>query len=141
MHPASQGDVIATVYLQGDFDGCQRWADCDLYHRQYNHDHYFPGLHLFDWFLRGPGEVHLHPCYCFVLGEVHLHCRFPRCILSLLVAQRYLFGPRADMKRRHSSPCRKSHLTVILLLGMPGPLSSKCSRIMHITDHHTLLGS
>jgi len=79
-------------YLQGDFDSCQCLADCDLYHRQYSHDHHFRGFHLFDWFLRGHGEVHLHPF------------QFPRHILSLLVVQRCLFGLHVDMMRGHSSP-------------------------------------
>jgi len=94
VHLPCQEDVISHLYLQGDFDSCQRRGDCDLYHHQYSHDHHFRGLHLFDCFLRGHGEVHLHPFHCLVflfhclvLGEVHLHCRFPRFIPSLLVAQ------------------------------------------------------
>jgi len=74
VHLLRQEDVILHLFMQGDFDGCQRRADCDLYHRQYSHDHHFHGVHLFDWFLRGHGEVPLHPFHSFVLGEIHLHC-------------------------------------------------------------------
>jgi len=138
LHPSRQEDVISHLYLQGDFDSCQCRAECDLYHCQSSHDHHFRGLHLFDCFLRRHGEVHLHPSHCLVfgevhlhlfhfleLGEVHLHGRLPRYILSLLVAQRCLCVLRVDMKRGYSSPCRKWHSTVILLLGMPAPISSK----------------
>jgi len=90
-----QEDVISHLYLQGDFDGCQRRADCDLYHRQYSHDHHFRGRHLFDWFMCGRGEVHLHPF------------QFPRHILSLLVAQRCLFGLRVGLMSGQSSHRRK----------------------------------
>jgi len=95
VHPSCQEDVITHLYLQGDFDDCQRWADCGLDHRLYSHDHHFRGLHLFDWFLGGHGEVHLHPF------------QFPRHIPSLLVVLRCLFGLRVDMMRGHSSPRRK----------------------------------
>ena len=94
-HPPRQEDVILRLYLLGDFDGCQRRADCGLDHRQYSHDHHFRGLSLFDWFLRGHGEVHLHPF------------QFPRHILSLVVAQRCLFGLRVGMMSSHSSPRQK----------------------------------
>ena len=90
-----QGDMISHLYLQGDFDGCQHQADCDLYLHQYSHNHHFRGLHLFNWFLRGHGEVHLHPF------------QFPRHILSLLVARRCLFGLRVGMLSGHSAPHQK----------------------------------
>jgi len=125
VNPPRQEDVLSHLDFQGNFDGCQRRADCDLYHRQYSHDDHFRGLHLFNCFLRGHGEVHLHPFHCLVLGEVHLHCRFPRYIPSLLVAQRCLCGLWVDMKCGYSSPHRKCHLTVILLFGMPRPISTK----------------
>jgi len=48
VHPAPQDDVISQLYLQGDFDDCQRRAECGLYHRQYSHDHHFRVLYLFD---------------------------------------------------------------------------------------------
>jgi len=95
VHPPREEDVISHLDLQGDFDGCQRRADCGLCHRQYRHDHHFRGLHLFDWFLRGHGEVHRHPF------------QFPRHILSLLVAPRCLFGLCVGMMSRHSSPRQK----------------------------------
>jgi len=98
---------MSHLFLQGDFDGCQSRADCGLYHRQYSHDHQFHGLHLFDWFLRGHGEVHLHPFPSLVLGEIHPHCRFPRYIPSLLVAQRCLIGLLVGMKGGHSFPRQK----------------------------------
>jgi len=95
VHHPHQKDVISHLYLQGDFDGCQHRADCDLYNRQYSHDHHFRGLHLFEWFLRGHGEVHLHPF------------QFPQHILSFLVAQRCLFGLSVGMMSGHSSRRQK----------------------------------
>jgi len=111
--PPRQEDMISHLYLQRDFNDCQRWAECCLYHGQYSHDHHFCSLHLFDWFLRGHREVHLHPF------------QFPQHIPSLLAAQRCLFGHLVGMKHEHSSPRRKRHLTVIVLLRMLGPISSK----------------
>jgi len=95
VHPPRQEDVMSHLYLQGDFDGCQRRADCGLYHRQYSQDHHFRDLHLFDWLLRGHGEVHLNLF------------QFPQHILSLLVAQRCLFGLGVGMMSGHSSPRQK----------------------------------
>ena len=77
VHPPHQEDMLSPLFLQGNFDCCQHWADCCLYHCQDSHDHHFHGLHLFNWFLHGHADVHLHLFHSLVLGEVHLHCRFP----------------------------------------------------------------
>jgi len=95
VHPPHREEVMSHLYLQGDFDPCQRRAECGLYDRQYTLDHHFHNLHLFDWFLHGEGEVHRHPF------------QFPRHVPSLLVVQRCLFGLCVDMICGHSSPRRK----------------------------------
>ena len=95
VHPPHQVDVISHRYLQGYFNECQRRAECGLYDRQYSYDRHMCGLHLFNWFLRGHGEVHLHPF------------QFPRHILSLLVVQTWRFGLDVEMMRGHFSPRRK----------------------------------
>jgi len=77
VHPPRQEDVSSSLYLQGDFDDGR--ADCGL----------------FDWFLRGHGEVHLR------------RFQFPRHILSLLVAQRCQFGLHVGMMSGQSSPRQK----------------------------------
>jgi hypothetical protein len=91
VHPPCQEDVISGLNLLGDFDDCQRQADCGLYHRQDSHDHHFGGLHLCDWFWCGHGEVHLPPF------------RYPQHIPPLLVVQSCLVALRVDMIRVHST--------------------------------------
>jgi len=125
VHPPCQADVISHQNLQGDLDRCRCRADHGVYHRQYSRDHHVRGLHLFAWFQCSHGKVHLPMYHSMVLGEIHLHCRFPRYIPSPLLAQRCLMGLLVGIKCGHSTPRRKCHPTVIFLLGMLGPISSK----------------
>jgi len=147
LHPQSSlasctlGDVVAHMYLQGDFDSCKFQADCDLYHCQYSDDHHICSHHLVDWFLRGQRKVPLLLFGCLPLGDVYLHCRYPQYIPFFMVANRYLFVSLQVWCMRIPHFVKNDTQLWSYHLKYQVTYAPNCSWIVHLTDHYTWIGS